>query len=107
MTALRRFDMPMMTADEFLEWKGGVPGVVYELVDGVVRAQDAASTGHGGIHTNLIRLIDTHLLAHHPRCRVVTAPGIRPHIAAIGTIAFPNWRSPARSTKRVSVISTS
>lgn len=82
MTALRRFDAPMMTADEFLKWNGGVPGVVYELVDGVVRAQDAASTGHGGIHANLIRLIGNHLIDHHPRCRVIAAPGIRPHIAA-------------------------
>jgi Uma2 family endonuclease len=89
MTAVLRTDPQPMTVDEFLAWRGGVPGVIYELVDGVVRAQDAPSATHGSVHTNLIRTIATHLKAHWPRCRLVTTPGIKPHLAAAWNHRIP------------------
>jgi hypothetical protein len=47
MAAVQRTGIPLMTTDQFLAWRGGAPGIIYELVDGVVRAQDALSATHG------------------------------------------------------------
>ena len=46
----------LMTVDEFLTWPGDGIGTIYELVDGVLRAQDAASDAHGTIQSNLNRM---------------------------------------------------
>ena len=71
-----------MTVEEFLAWRGDGSGRVWELVDGVPRAQDHTSDAHGTVDTNLIAAISMHLRAHRPGCRVVSKPGIRPHLAA-------------------------
>ncbi len=73
---------PLITVDEFLARSGDGTGTIYELVDGMLRAQDAASDGHGTIQANLSRLIGNHLVAVRPHCRVVANPGIRPHLHA-------------------------
>ena len=72
----------LMTVDEFLTWPGDGIGTIYELVDGVLRAQDAASDAHGTIQSNLNRLIGNHLFTHHPNCRIVANPGIKPLLRA-------------------------
>ena len=80
----------LMTADEFLHWNGGDgTGRLYELVEGVIRAQDPASDAHGTIEVNIAILIGNYLRAKRPDCRVVANPGIRPHLRAKW-----NWRIP-------------
>ncbi len=71
---------PLMDVDEFYAWPGDGTGTRYELVDGTLRAQDAASDTHGTIHTNLTRIISTYLIGAMPSCRLVVAPGVRPRI---------------------------
>ena len=84
------FKLPdLMTVEEFLRWKGGDPGIIYELVDGVVRAQDPASDTHNMIFGNLHGDIRNHLRAHRPHCRVVPTAGIQPRLRAAW-----NWRVP-------------
>lgn len=70
----------LMTVDEFYDLPSDGSGRIWELVDGVPRAQDAASDTHGTITTNLSALIHNHLRATRPRCRLVTNPGIRPKV---------------------------
>lgn len=86
----RRLDEPaLMTVEEFLDWRGGVPGLIYELVDGVVRAQDAPSATHGTIHANVTTLIVNRLRRHRPGCRLVLTPGIRPQLNAAWNHRIP------------------
>jgi Uma2 family endonuclease len=79
--ALRHLPPPM-TVEEFYAWPGDGTGRIYELVDGTLRAQDAASDTHGTVHTNITRAISNHLIANRPGCRLVTAPGVKPRIRA-------------------------
>ena len=79
----------LMTVEEFLRWRGDGTGVIYELVDGVVRAQDPASDTHNTIFGNLHGHIWQHLRAHRPQCRVVPTAGIQPRLRAKW-----NWRTP-------------
>ena len=72
----------LMTVAEFLAWKGDGTGRRYELVEGVLRAQDSASDTHGTIQASITRVIGNHLLATQPNCRVVAAPGIQPNLRA-------------------------
>ena len=78
-----------MTVEEFLRWNGGEPGIIYELVDGVVRAQDPASDTHNMIYGNLHGEIRNHLRAHRPHCRIVPTAGLQPRLRANW-----NWRVP-------------
>ena len=87
-----------MTVAEFLARPADGTGTIYELVNGEVRAQDAASDIHGTMQSNLIALIQQHLRAKRPGCRVVTAPGVRPRLLAkwnhripeLGVTCVPN-----------------
>ena len=79
-----------MTVAEFLARPADGTGTIYELVNGEVRAQDAASDTHGTMQSNLIALIQQHLRAKRPGCRVVTAPGVRPRLLA-------KWNHQSRS----------
>lgn len=89
MAVAERTGIPLLTVEQFLAWSGGVPGIIYELVDGVVRAQDAPSATHGSVQSNLTYMIMAHLKAHWPRCRLVTTPGIRPLLAATWNHRIP------------------
>lgn len=71
-----------MTVDEFLKLPGDGTGRIYELVHGVIRAQDAASDAHGTIQLRLGALISNHLETKRPGCRVVANPGIKPRMLA-------------------------
>jgi Uma2 family endonuclease len=81
---------PLMTVAEFLALKGDGKGTIYELVEGIVRAQDSASDTHGTIQSNLAFVITAHLRANRPNCRVVTTPGIRPHLHANWNFRVPD-----------------
>lgn len=87
--AARKLDTDLMTVDEFLVWTDQRPDVLYDLVDGVSRAHDAPMTDHGVIQTNVTLLIGNHLRATLPRCRHITNPGVRPHIAANWNFRIP------------------
>ena len=81
MTAYARRLPDLMTVDEFLAWRGGDgTGRVYELVEGEIRAQDHASDAHGTVQARIALMLGNHLDRTRPNCRVVTAPGVRPHI---------------------------
>jgi Uma2 family endonuclease len=87
-----------MTVAEFLARPGDGTGTIYELVNGEVRAQEAASDTHGTMHGNLSALITNHLRAKKPGCRLVVAPGVRPRLLAnwnhripeLGVTCVPN-----------------
>lgn len=80
---------PLMTVDEFLALPGDGTGRILELFEGVVRAQDSASDGHGTIQANLIREIGSHLKANRADCRVVAAPGVQPNLRADWNYRIP------------------
>jgi Uma2 family endonuclease len=87
--AAKKIDHPaVMTVDEFLDWPGDGTGTRYELVDGQLRAQDARSEAHGGIHGNIARLIGNHV--HGTNCRVVIGGGVRPHLLADWNFRVPD-----------------
>lgn len=73
---------PLMTVDEFYAMPNDPTGRIWELVDGVPRAQDAASDAHGTITMNIGALIGNHLHATSPGCRLVANPGIAPRMLA-------------------------
>jgi Uma2 family endonuclease len=89
MTAARKLP-PMMTVDDFLGWEGDGTDTRYELVDGVLRAMSPTMPTHGVIQANLIAALHAHLGATAPRCRVVTAPGIRPLVRADWNYRIPD-----------------
>lgn len=63
-----------MTVEEFLDWEGGDRHLLkYELVDGVVRAQNLPSKTHVFIQGNLITLINNSLSARGRPC--IASPG--------------------------------
>ena len=87
-TAARKLP-EMMTVGDFLDWPGDGTAARYELVDGVLRAQEAASDTHGTIQSNLVGIIQPHLRRERPGCRVVTAPGVRPRLRANWNFRIP------------------
>lgn len=78
-----------MTVAEFLDWRGDGTGAIYELVDGVLRAQDAASDAHGTIQSRLSTILTNHLDATRPGCRVVSNPGIQPRLRSQRNYRIP------------------
>jgi Uma2 family endonuclease len=90
----------LMTVDEFLDWPGDGSGRVFDLVDGVVRAQAAHSGEHGTIQTRVATLLTNYLDAHHPGCRVVTGGGVKPKLQAHWNFRIPDLIvTCARNTK--------
>jgi Uma2 family endonuclease len=87
--ALQRLPI-RMTLDEFLSWEpdDGV-GWRWQLVDGEPVAMAPAADAHGAIQNELGRLLANHLVERRSPRRVVTEPGIVPHVRA-GT----NYRIP-------------
>ena len=81
-TARKIEPSPLMTVEEFLRWPGDGTGRRFELVDGVVRMQDAASDAHGTIQSRLNIVIGNHLDATRPNCRVVVNPGVASRLNA-------------------------
>ena len=71
-----------MTVSEFLAWKGGRKGVIHELVNGVIRAQDQTSDTHGTIHASLAALITFQLDKVRPGYRLVMNTGVKPRLLA-------------------------
>jgi Uma2 family endonuclease len=80
----------LMTVDEFLAWPGDGTGTVYDLVDGVLRAQAAPSDAHGRIHSNVTYLLVAHLRVHLPSCSAVIGAGVKPRLAADWNFRIPD-----------------
>ena len=80
----------MMTVDEFIGWTGDGTDTRYELVDGELRAMAPAADSHNTIVANLIVLIGNHLRNARSPCRVVSAPGIQPHVRANWNFRVPD-----------------
>lgn len=79
-----------MTVEEFLAWPGDGTGTQYELVDGIIRAQDAPSDAHGRMHANIAYAITAHLRIHRPHCNVAIGAGVRPHVRSDWNYRIPD-----------------
>ena len=78
-----------MTVAEFLAWDAP-EGHRWQLVDGEPMAMAPASRTHGGLQSEIGRLIGNHLVASGGPCAVLTAPGIIPRIAANENFLIPD-----------------
>ena len=81
---------PLMTVADFIDWPGDGIGTRYELVDGELRAMAPGSSTHGTLQSRLASLITQHLDKARPGCRVVTTPGIQPHLQSSWNFRIPD-----------------
>jgi Uma2 family endonuclease len=79
-----------MTTTEFLLWPDDPTGRRWQLVDGEPRAMAPASDAHGSIQAAFGALIFVHLRDRRSPCRVVSAPGIVPHVRADLNVRIPD-----------------
>lgn len=80
-----------MTLDEFLSWDPGDGlGLRWQLVDGEPVAMAPASEAHGAIQSELNALLRNHLLKRRSPCRIITEPGIIPHLRAGENFRVPD-----------------
>ncbi len=114
--ALRR---PLLTVDEFHDWEPppGLEDRRWELVDGEPVCMAPPGLNHGAIQSQAAMLFGLHLRAHRPSCRVITTPGVIPHLRArfnhrvpdlgVSCAAFTDGRSLADPVLLVEVLSPS
>ena len=79
-----------MTTMEFLVWPDDPTGRRWQLVDGEPMAMAPASDAHGSIQAAVGALIFVHLRDRRSACRVVSAPGIVPHVRADSNVRIPD-----------------
>jgi Uma2 family endonuclease len=80
-----------MTLDEFLAWALGDRSVRgWQLVDGDPVAMAPASDAHGALQSEIARLLGNHLAVRNSACRVITEPGIVPHVRADWNYRVPD-----------------
>jgi Uma2 family endonuclease len=79
--ALRR---PLLTVDEFHDWEPppGQEDRRWELIDGEPVCMAPPGVNHGAIQSQAAMLLGLHLRTHRPSCRVITTPGVIPHLRA-------------------------
>jgi Uma2 family endonuclease len=72
----------LITVDEFQDWHppSGLEDRRWELVDGETVCMAPPGVNHGAIQSQAGLLIGLHLRTHRPSCRVVTTPGVIPHL---------------------------
>jgi Uma2 family endonuclease len=73
---------PLLTVDEFHDWEPP-PGLAdrrWELVDGEPECMAPPGINHGAIQSQPAMLFGIHLRTHRPSCRVITTPGVIPHL---------------------------
>ena len=91
MVALRKTALHRMNVTAFLAWDNGDrSGRPWQLVDGVPQAMALASTVHGMIQAELVRLLGNHLVASAPECHVVIEPGVVPRVRAAANVRIPD-----------------
>jgi Uma2 family endonuclease len=73
-----------MTVDEFQDWEPPehLRQRRWQLFDGEPRSMSPANENHGAIQSEAAFLLISHLRALRPSCRVITAPGVIPHVRA-------------------------
>jgi Uma2 family endonuclease len=90
MSAALKHPPARMTIAEFLDWSAAErSGTRWQLVDGEPVAVAPASDNHGALQSELAYLLTAHLIECCSPCRVVSAPGIVPHVRET-----ENWRIP-------------
>jgi Uma2 family endonuclease len=77
-----------LSLQEFLSWEPG-DGRRYELVDGLPRAMAPSSNIHGFLQAELGSLLRNHLRERGSECRVISNPGVVPHL-----LSAHNYREP-------------
>lgn len=91
MVALRTHAPTRMTLDEFLAWDPHDPsGRAWQLIDGEPAAMAPGTDAHGSIQAEIAALLRNHLLERRSPCRVVTEPGIVPHVRANRNYRVPD-----------------
>jgi Uma2 family endonuclease len=80
----------LLTVDAFLALPGDKHGRRMELIDGVVRLQDAPSDAHGRIHANIVGELTFHLKQKRMPCSVVIGGGVRPHLRSNWNFRVPD-----------------
>jgi Uma2 family endonuclease len=91
MVALRNRVPARMTLDEFLTWDPHDPGGrTWQLIDGEPVAMAPGTDAHGSIQAEISRLLGNHLLERGSPCRVLTEPGIVPHVRANRNYRVPD-----------------
>ncbi|WOJ91179.1 Uma2 family endonuclease [Methylocapsa polymorpha] len=78
-----------MTVAEFFAWNPPSPQL-WQLVDGEPQAMAPASITHGAIQAELCSLIRNHLEARSSPCRVITTPGVIPHVQSETNVRIPD-----------------
>lgn len=78
-----------MTVAEFFAWNPPSPQL-WQLVDGEPQAMAPASITHGAIQNELGSLIRNHLADRASPCRVVTMPGVIPHVQSETNVRIPD-----------------
>jgi Uma2 family endonuclease len=78
-----------MSLDEFLAWNPG-GDEIWQLVDAVPQAMAPPSTIHGALQSELARLIGNHLWSQGGRCRILTTPGVVPHVLSSANLRVPD-----------------
>ncbi|WP_026605567.1 Uma2 family endonuclease [Methylocapsa acidiphila] len=78
-----------MTVAEFFAWNPPSPQL-WQLVDGEPQAMAPASITHGAIQNELGRLIANHFGERMSPCRVITTPGVIPHVQSETNVRIPD-----------------
>jgi Uma2 family endonuclease len=80
-----------MTVAEFLDWnpEGGT-GALWQLRDGEPEMMAPASDAHGSIQSELLRLIENHLVSRGSGCRSVVTPGVVPRVRSDRNMLIPD-----------------
>jgi Uma2 family endonuclease len=78
-----------MTVAEFFAWNPP-SAQLWQLVDGEPQAMAPASITHGAIQNELGRLIANYLAERSVPCRVVTTPGVIPHVQSETNVRIPD-----------------
>jgi Uma2 family endonuclease len=78
-----------MSVTEFLAWCPE-DGYFWQLVDGEPMAMAPPSSTHGAIQNEIGRILGNHLLERESSCRVITTPGVTPHVHAKQNVRIPD-----------------
>ena len=78
-----------MTVAEFFAWNPPSP-LLWQLVDGEPQAMAPPSITHGAIQSELNRLVANYLAERSGACRVITTPGVIPHVQSETNVRIPD-----------------
>lgn len=104
MASAKRHALPLMTADEFMNWDGGGHAGKLELVNGEVVAMSPASTAHGIIQANLAYLIGAHIRANRLPCKVGTELAMSPALRPKYNVRVPDVAVTCRPFQRAKLL---